>query len=146
MARYPKAALCQEPTERDRRASGARPELQDGPHDAFGIGVKNAIVPIPISFREVGVVSDHIQRRLKNAVPPWLGILCHEEDVADTVAANLVNKLVKARRMRQVRICIGLNAMTVATADHKVVPLFRYRLSLTVLLPVCASRPTPARG
>ena len=98
-------------------------------------GWKNPIVPIPRSFWKVGVISDHIQRRQKNPVPPWLGILCHEEDVADTVTANLVNKLVKARRMRQVRVCIGLNAMAVATADHKVVPLFRYRLSLTVLLP-----------
>jgi hypothetical protein len=99
MAPHPKGALRQERANEDRRASVARPELRDGPHDAFGIRVKNAIVPIPRSFWEVGVVSDHIQRRLKNPVPPRHGILCYE-DVTDMVAANFVNKLVKARRMR----------------------------------------------
>jgi len=98
--------------------------------------MEDAIVPMARSFREIGIVADDIQRRLEDAVLPWLGILRHEEDVADAFAANFVNELIEAGRARQIGGRIGFDAMAVTATDKKLVPLLRDGLDLTILLPV----------
>ena|ERR1700733_13694113 len=98
--------------------------------------MEDAIVPMARSFREIGIVANDIQRRLEDAVLPWLGILRHEEDVADAFAANFVNKLIEAGRVRQIGGRIGFDAMAVTATDKKLVPLLRDDLDLAILLPV----------
>ncbi len=84
----------------------------------------------------MGVVADGVEGGLQDAVLPRLGVLGHEEDVALTVDADLLDELVEASGVGKVDVGVGLDAVTVATADGELVPVGGEGGDLAILFPV----------
>ena len=99
------------------------------------IGMVDAIVPVASAFRKVRVVADHVQCGFENAVLPRHGIGCHEENMANTFAANLVNELIEGGGVGEVGVGVGLNTVAVTTTDEDLIPLVCESLDLAILSP-----------
>jgi hypothetical protein len=99
----------------------------------------DALVPALCTLRKLRIVAYSVERGLQDAVLPRLGIVGHVEDMTLTVATNLVDKLREAGSASEIDVCVGLDAVTVAARDDKLIPLARKRGGITVLLPVAQS-------
>ena len=56
---------------------------------------------------------------------PRFGVPWHEENVTDALVANFVDELVEAGCVGEVDIRVGLNSVTITTADEELLPLLR---------------------
>jgi peptidoglycan/LPS O-acetylase OafA/YrhL len=94
------------------------------------------IPPLP-SRHKLRKVGHRIQRGAEDPLLPTLLILRHKVHMA-AVHANLLHKLRKARRRRQVDIRVRLQPMPVAARDHQVPRLLR-QLRRIAILRTCRS-------
>src|ERR1700759_4093714 len=96
----------------------------------------DALVPSAGSLWEVGIVLGGIGGRAKGGVLSGLGVLRHVENVALTIASELVHELRKRGGAGKVDVRIRLGAVAVAARNDELIPLAGKRSGFTILFPV----------
>ena len=82
------------------------------------------------------IVGDGIEKRLVAAGHQRVPIVRHEEQLAPTLATQLVDPLVKAGGVGEIEVGIGLAAVAVAARDQKLLPARGQLFDAAIFFPV----------